>query len=131
MMGKKMQRRDFIKNLGKGAGLFVFMQTLGVNAFAQRRKRGSDKAGSGEAQMVDATKGMARSVNYVEKHSDLKNDSLKVTKQGVEFKDQFCHNCVLYKKQGEKDGKEVGVCTLFPRQLVYGDAWCTSWAKKS
>lgn len=127
-MSGNIQRRFFLKQLGVAVGAvgaIGVLSTHSITAHAQRRSRKSD----GELPLVEPGKGVAVSVSYVNSISDVKEDKLKVVRQGVPFKDQSCANCGLYKKTGEKDGKEVGTCTLFPKQLVYGKAWCTSWVK--
>jgi anaerobic selenocysteine-containing dehydrogenase len=66
---------------------------------------------------------MAKSLKYTE-------DAAKAEgRQG----DAHCGTCQLYTKVGEKDGKEVGTCTLFLNPTVrhvYNQAWCSAWVKK-
>jgi hypothetical protein len=38
---------------------------------------------------------------------------------------------MLYTKEKGAGAAEVGKCQLFAGQLVKGQAWCTSWAKKA
>lgn len=40
-------------------------------------------------------------------------------------KDQFCHNCQLFKKTEEK----AGTCMIMPKNSVAADGWCMSWVK--
>jgi hypothetical protein len=124
-------RRDFFKIssiavLSFGAAMVAKV----IPAFAEERRRPRGGGSGGELPLVKPGVGMAASVNYAEKHSDVKDPKLKVVRQGVPFEKQFCNSCVLYTKHGERNGKEVGVCTLFANQLVKGEGWCTSWAKK-
>jgi hypothetical protein len=125
-------RRDFFKFFGLAAfslGTALLSKAFPARGEERRARRGG--AGGAELALVKPGVGMAASVNYVEKHSDVKDAKLKVVRQGVPFEKQFCNNCVLYTKQGERNGKEVGLCTLFANQVVKGEGWCTSWAKKS
>jgi len=56
-----------------------------------------------------------------------------VRKSDKSKKDQFCYNCSLYTAKGLYKGKEVGDCILAmaSKKLVYGEAWCQTWAKKA
>ena len=125
-------RREFFKLSTLAVvsmGAAVLAKALPAFGEERRRPRGGQGADA-ELPLVKPGSGMAASVNYVEKHSDLKDAKLKVTRQGVPFEKQFCNNCVLYTKQGQRNGKEVGLCTLFAKQVVKGEGWCSSWAKK-
>lgn len=128
-MSKNISRREALIRLTQITGVAVVASKVGLYstpAFAQRR----GKSAGGEPNFVTPGKGMASSVNYVEKHSDIKDAKLKTTRMGVPFEGQSCSNCMLYKKTGDKDGKEYGTCTLFQGQVVKGEAWCASWSKK-
>lgn len=76
-----------------------------------------------DATMLSPSDPMAKNLKYVE-------DAAKAEgRQG----DAHCANCQLYTKTGEKDGKEIGTCTLFMNPTVrhvYGEAWCSAWVKK-
>lgn len=123
-------RRQALKQLAVAAGLAV----LAPKAMAEkRRSSGGGGAGGGadaNLPLVKPGQGMAASINYVEKHADLKDASLKTVRQGVAWEKQYCNNCMLYTAAGKRDGKEVGKCTLFQGQVVKGEGWCASWAKK-
>jgi len=122
-------RRAFFKQMIFGASAALAAQTLASVSLAQGRKRGGNAA-SGELPLVTPGQGMAASVNYVHQGSDLKNEKLKVDRQGVKFADQKCANCILYSKHGIQGGVEVGKCQIFANQVVKATGWCTSWAKK-
>jgi hypothetical protein len=61
----------------------------------------------------------------------VKDKALKVERSGVPFEKQMCNGCGFYTKVGNKNGKEVGKCQIFPGQLVESTAWCSSWNKKA
>lgn len=109
------------------AGSVWIFPSLKLEAQERRRSKGSD----GDLTLVQPGQGMAASVNYHHKTSDVKDAKLKTDRQGMAFNQQRCSNCMLYSKHGMKDGSEVGKCTLFPNQVVKGEGWCSSWAKKS
>ena len=132
-MSEMNSRRQFVKiALGVG-GLALLLP----NSVLAERRRGGGAAAAGGAQgdlalpLVKPGEGMAASVNYYHKHSDVKNAALKVERQGLAWDKQFCTNCMLYTKSGQKDGSEVGKCTLFSGMLVKGEGWCASWSKKA
>ncbi|MCB0348544.1 MAG: high-potential iron-sulfur protein [Bdellovibrionales bacterium] len=124
----ELNRRNFFKVAASALGLAVVSGSL-TSVFAQGRKKkeAPSAAASGKPSMVEPGKGMAANVNYQEDHKNVKDNSLKVDKQGVKWADQHCANCVLYTKSGDGTGK----CTLFPGQLVKDTGWCTSWSKKA
>lgn len=122
-------RRVFFKNMILGAGAAVTAQILASVSLAQGRRRSGDAA-SGDLPLVTPGQGMAASVNYVHQGSDIKDEKLKVDRQGVKFADQKCASCILYAKHGTQGGIEVGKCQLFANHVVKSTGWCTSWAKK-
>ena len=128
-------RRDFFKRSLALVGLGLLIPTIFSRvgqAEERRRSRGGEgAAGSGNLPLVKPGVGMAAGVNYVEKHSDLKNAALKTDRQGVKFEKQFCTGCILYTKHSGSGASEIGKCQLFPGQGVKGEGWCTSWAKKA
>lgn len=133
-------RRSFfgksMKALGSLALAPAALSTLfGQQSQAQEKRRakpGAEAAG-GETSLpwVEEGKGMAASLSYASDHSKVKDASKKVERQGTPFEKQHCNACMLYTKVGTKDGKEAGKCTLFQGQLVAGQGFCTSWAKKA
>lgn len=123
-------RRHFFKQLLFGAGAVALTTSIGSQALAQGRRRGNE-AGGAELPLVEPGKGQALSVKYVHNITDIKEAALKVDRQGVKFVDQKCSNCMLYAKHGDKDGKEVGKCTIFANQVVRADGWCMTWSKKA
>jgi len=118
----KTNRRDLVK---KGMGFIAVSSLVSVvPAFAARRKKKADAAG---AELVEPGSGMAANVNYEHDKAKITDASLKKSKNGVEYKDQYCDNCVLY--TATKDGR--GKCTLFPAKEVMAKGWCTTWSKKA
>lgn len=118
------------KMLGFTVGVLGLSAVQAFGAEKRAARPGAAAAG-GEPWVDAATDGMAKSVNYVSKKSDVTKADLKIEKQGVKFEQQNCANCMLYTANGKKDGVEAGRCTLFPGKAVKAEAWCTSWAKKS
>ncbi len=129
-MSQMNTRRQFVK-LALGVSGLALLNPQ--SAVAQERRRGGGAAAGGDLALplVKPGEGMAASVNYQHKHSDVKNAALKVERQGTAWDKQYCNNCMLYTKVGQKDGEEVGKCTLFANQLVKGQGWCASWSKKA
>ncbi|MBK9322930.1 MAG: high-potential iron-sulfur protein [Bdellovibrionaceae bacterium] len=138
-MDHKASRRQFFSNLGSIVGLAVVAPALfSSKVFAEEKRRGRSGEGGGSAAsgdlnlpMVEVGKGQAAAVTYVLKHADVKNAALKIERGGVAFEKQTCANCSFYAKVGDKNGKEVGKCQIFPNMLVEGPAWCATWAKKA
>ena len=112
-----MKRREFFKNMAGIAGAAVIapilLTTIKSHAEEGRRKK-ADAAGGSE--MVDPNEATAKAVQYIEASKAAGKD---------------CTNCILYAKTEMKNGKEVGTCALFPKKLVFGKAYCNSWAKKA
>lgn len=132
-MSQCNSRRQFVKLALGVSGLAL----LSPAVLGQERRRGGKPgaaAGAGgdtNLPLVKPGEGMAASVRYVHKNTEVKDASLKVDRAGVPFAKQTCSTCMLYTKAGMKDGEEVGKCTLFAGQLVKGGGWCASWAKKA
>lgn len=123
-------RRQFVQIALAVTGAALLAPAVG-NAQEKRRAKPGGAGGDLALPYVEPGKGMAASVNYQTDHNAVKDAALKADRQGVKFADQKCANCMLYSKVGDKDGGEVGKCTLFAGQLVKGKAWCSSWAKKA
>ncbi len=135
-MDHKASRRQFFANLGSIVGLAVVAPALfSSKVFAEEKRRGGSGGGAAGGDlnlpMVEVGKGQAAAVTYVLKHADVKNAALKIERGGVAFEKQTCVNCNFYAKVGDKNGKEVGKCTIFPNMLVEGSAWCATWTKKA
>lgn len=135
-----LHRRQMVQKFLKLTGALALTSAVLPAAQAEEKRRAKktegkteDKAAGGDLALpwVKAGTGMAASVNYVEAHSEVKDEKLKTARQDVPFKDQKCSNCMLYSKVGEKDKKTAGKCTIFAGQLVNADGWCTTWAKKA
>lgn len=121
------KRRDFLKIMAVtvGAGILFPKITMG-----EERRRGSGAAPA-ELPLVKPGEGMAKTLNYVHKNTDVKDAALKTARAGVPFEKQSCANCMLYAKDGNRGTEEVGKCTLFQGQVVKASGWCNSWAKKA
>lgn len=126
-------RRQLLKTLPAVVGLGLLGSASLVSAQERRRPKKGDAGGAaagGATPPVDPAKDpMAKSVNYVEKHADLKKPELKTERQGLKWEEQFCKNCQLHTilpGTTERMG-----CTLFSGKSVAADGWCSSWAKKS
>lgn len=137
-MDQNTSRRRFFMQVGQMLGLAIIAPALfGSQVFAEEKRRARPSEGAapaaagGDLPMVEPGKGAAAAVNYVHKHSDIKDASLKVARGGLPFEKQVCTNCSFYTKHGIKNGEEVGKCQIFPGQLVRGSAWCSTWNKKA
>ncbi len=134
-MSEMNSRRQFMKIAFGLSGIALLAPKIALGA--EERRRGAAPAAGGAAggdtnlPMVKPGEGMAASVHYEMKNTDVKDASLKVERQGVPFAKQQCQGCMLYTKAGMKDGAEVGKCTLFNGMLVKSTGWCASWSKKA
>ncbi len=61
----------------------------------------------------------AKALAYAEDATKVKHTAFKAGSK--------CTNCNLYK--GAKDAA-TGPCTLFPKNSVVANGWCSAWAKK-
>lgn len=122
----KATRRQFVQGLS--VATVGVLAGVGTQALAAEG-RGA-KPAAGGAPMVDAkTDPVAKSVNYVTDHKEIKDAKLKTDRQGVKFEAQFCKDCMLASAiAGKTDAVN---CTLFAGKAVAATGWCTSWAKKS
>lgn len=130
-------RRGFFKQAAALVGAAVLVPMTGLAANERRGGGAATPAtpaagGGGDLNlpMVEPGKGMAASMNYHYKNTDVKDAALKIERQGVPFANQHCSSCMLYTKVGNKGGGEVGKCQLFQGQLVKHTGWCSSWNKK-
>ena len=130
-----MNRRDFFQLFIGGAGLLTLATTLKPSQLKAEERRRSGGAAAAGPVLVDPAAPAAKQVNYVHKHSDMKDKALKVERSGVKWDDQKCTNCSFYQKR-DKDNKigamAVGGCSMpFASGKVIADAgWCMTWAKK-
>lgn len=129
-------KRSFLQVLAAAVGLgLVFNQFQLSQAEEKRRAKKEDDKKSGGADldlpMVKMGEGMAASLNYVDKKSALKNESLKSERTGVKWDQQFCEGCLLFTAVGKKGSDSLGKCQLFQGHLVNAKGWCNSWAKKA
>ena len=124
-------RRQLLKTLPAIVGVGLLGGASLASAQERRRAKKADAGGAaGALPPVDPAKDpMAKSVNYVEKHADMKKAELKTERQSVAWDKQFCNNCQLHTVVAGQTGR-VG-CTLFSGKTVAAEGWCSSWAKKS
>lgn len=127
-----MNRRSFFQSLGAfvaGAALMPFV------AKAEGRRGGGSAAAAGAAQLVDPSDRQAKSVNYVEINTAIKDKALMTDRSGVKFKDQKCNNCAFYiaNKEVTAKGKKAAPCQMpfAAGKVVTSEGWCSSWAKKA
>lgn len=127
-----MNRRSFVQQIFTLTGAIVLLPVL---VKAQERRRGggaaTPAAAAGTLALASPKDPQAMALNYVEKHSDIKNKALQVDKSGVKWLDQKCNNCSFYGKESTISGKAAGPCPLFPGKAVVSAGWCSSWAKKA
>ena len=116
-----MKRRDFLKTVVGVASAVTFVPLLTSKGLAEERRRGSGSSTQAGSEMVDPNDPTAKAVGYVEnfKKSPASGGSKK------------CQSCALYTKSSQKDGKEIGSCSIFQKKFVYADAYCNSYAKKA
>ena len=131
-----MNRRDFFQLFIGGAGLAALVSTLKPSqANSQERRRGGGAAAAAGPVLVDPKAADAKQVHYVHKHSDHKDKSVQLDRQGVKWADQNCKNCSFYQKR-DKDNKAsgmtVGGCAMpfAAGKVVAENGWCMTWAKK-
>lgn len=133
----KLSRRVFFSRVTGALAVGALVKSLPVSVLAQERRRGRPAEGKATGAkeelswpLVDPKAPMAKGVSYVEDKAQIKDAKLKTERQGVTFDKQFCDNCSFYKEVGKKDGKTVGTCTIFAKQIVLDKAWCQTWNKK-
>lgn len=117
-----MKRRDFLKTVVGVASAATLVPMLTSTALAEERRRGSGSAAAqAGSEMVVPNDPTAKAVGYVEnfKKSPTSGGSKK------------CQSCALYAKSSQKDGKEIGSCSIFQKKFVYADGYCNSYAKKA
>lgn len=129
-MSKNLNRRDFFKAAASLAGVTLVAPTVlntvfGSKAAAEERRRKAGPAEGGSAAagampMVDPNDSVAKAVKYTEDHT-----------KAADSKGNKCATCGFYTKKEDRNGKEVGTCTIFAGKLVVGNGWCASWNKKA
>lgn len=126
-MKSSMNRRQFFLRVVQGVGVIaaapLVMKVLSSEAMAEQRRAprpAEGGAAAGGMPLVDPKDSVAKAVKYVEDH-----------KKVPEAKGNHCGNCGFYAKKENRNGKEVGTCTIFAGKLVYADAYCASWNKKA
>jgi hypothetical protein len=130
-----MNRRHFFQSMVAGAGLLTVASLFKTSkASAEERRRGGGAAAA-VPKLVDPKDPSAKGVNYVHKHSDLKDKTLQLDRQGVKWVDQKCKGCSFFVSNGDKkvNGMITGGCSMpFAKdKLVAAEGWCSTWAKKS
>ncbi|MBS1970891.1 MAG: high-potential iron-sulfur protein [Bdellovibrionales bacterium] len=129
-MSKNLNRREFFKAAASLAGVTLVAPTVlntvfGSKAAAEERRRKAGPAESGGSAagampMVDPNDSVAKAVKYTEDHT-----------KAADSKGNKCATCGFYAKKEDRNGKEVGTCTIFAGKLVVGNGWCASWNKKA
>jgi len=130
-MSKSLNRREFFKVAASIAGVTVVAPTVLNGVFSskagaeeKRRKAaptgGTNPAAAGSMPMVDPNDSVAKAVKYVEDNT-----------KAADAKGNKCATCGFYAKKEDRNGKEVGTCTIFAGKLVVGNGWCASWNKKA
>jgi hypothetical protein len=122
-------RRQFFK---RSAGIFgvILSSPLILQTLFSSKAEAQKAEDCSKLPLVEPGKGMAISVNYFHKHSDMKKAELKTERQGVKWDQQNCKNCMLYVACGKKGADEIGKCAIFAGQAVKASGWCTTWSKK-
>ncbi len=124
-----MNRRDFIQRTFLFTGLAAVIPAI---ALAERRRGGAaPAAATAGLALISPSDPMAKALNYVEKHSDIKDKNLKTEKNGIKFENQKCDGCAFYTKAKEAtvSGKKAAPCQLLQNKGVVASGWCSSWAK--
>ena len=125
-----MNRRSFFQSVGTLIGAAALLPVI---ARAEGR-RGGGSAAAGP-QLVDPANPQAKSVNYVEVNTQIKDKTLMVARGGVDFKNQHCKSCAFYdaSKQATVNGKKAAPCQMpfAAGKAVSAEGWCSSWAKKA
>lgn len=126
-MTNKQNRRGFFKTMAGFAGLSMVAPALlntifgsSARADEQRRRAAPAAAGGGEVPLVDPKDPVAKAVKYVEDHT-----------KSPDSKGNACKACGFYAKKEDRNGKEVGTCTIFANKVVPSTGWCASWNKKA
>lgn len=129
---RQTNRRGFFKNSLGFAGVLATAPSI-LSALLTSTSSSVAKAADtcGAATLVEPGKGMAASVNYHNKFSEVKDAKLKTERQGVKWGKQNCQGCMLFTACGKKGNDEVGKCTIFAGQIVKANGWCSTWNKKA
>ena len=108
-------RRNFLKMV-LAVPAVLAMSSMG---FAQEKKKKKGDAGSTEIGQAVPGKGGAAAIKYVEDKSKVAKAD-QVTKAGIAFEKQDCHNCILFQN---------GLCTVITdnNKKVKPTAWCPTW----
>lgn len=126
-----MNRRSFFQSVGAFIGAAAL---LPIVARAEGRRGGGSAAARGP-QLVDPANSQAKSVNYVEINTQIKDKGLMAARGGVEFKNQKCKGCAFYdaSKEATVAGKKAAPCQMpfAAGKAVTAEGWCSSWAKKA
>jgi hypothetical protein len=142
-MSQPQSRRQFVK-IALGVGSLALFAPKVFSAEERRKAKPATgggaasgpagAAGGGDATaplVVPGSPGLASSVHYVHKNSEVKDAALKVERGGTPFAQQTCSKCMLFTPAGKKGGEDVGNCSLFAGQVVKATGWCASWSKKA
>lgn len=138
-----INRRQFFNQLTQFVGL-IFSSSLISKAFSTNSAHASgpsaDSSSSASWELVTpGSPGMATNLKYYHTIGDfeknVKDDKLKVERNGVPFKKQNCANCAQYQtaKKSIKNGEEVAPCNMFmnppPAKAVKSTGFCIVWSR--
>lgn len=121
-----MKRREFIKVVGMSTLAIPFVVKSGIFSSSVAR------ADAGDLPFPEEGKGTAGSLKYC-KDADKAAKAKKPTcadRAKADRKDQYCHNCQLFKPARGEGKAAVGKCLVLPTNFVHGNDWCNSWVKK-
>jgi hypothetical protein len=128
-----MNRRTFFQSVATFIGAAALLPVI---ARAEGRRGGGSTTGAtAGAQLLDPNDRNAKSVNYVDLNSKIKDKALMTERSGVKFQDQKCKSCAFYvaDKEVTASGKKAAPCQLpfATGKVVAADGWCSTWAKKA
>ena len=116
MPNTTLKRREFLKNTGASASLFIPLLVLDSSPVVAQ-----------DFPLIEESNASALSLGY--KHSASDVDLSKFPQRGTDAgKAQFCSNCSLYTGS---TGASTGPCAIFPAKSVATTGWCSVWTQKS
>ncbi len=109
-----MNRRQFLTTLTTA------ISALAITNLLPKGLVPTANAADTDLPMVNTKDTMAGALKYVED-----------AKKAPAAKGNSCKSCQLYTAKGKKNGKNVGVCSIFAGKMVYENAYCNSYSKKA
>lgn len=119
-----MKRREFMKVVGMSSLAIPFLGSAVFNS--------STALAAADLPLPEEGKGTAGSLKYcadADKAAKAKKPACP-DRAKPDRKDQYCHNCQLFKAARGEGKAAVGKCIVLPKNFVAGNAWCNSWVKK-